>query len=236
MELGQPSRTAFSAASHLAEHQVVDGGRIFHDPLAVPILGVPPDELRERWQGAGRGRRLMALFIAVRSRFAEDALAAAVDAGTRQLVVLGAGLDTFAYRNPHAGAGLRVLEVDHPATQAWKRDRLADAGIAVPPTLTFVPVDFERDVLADRVRYAGRPASDPVPGDPARPGDPVTPDDAVPPGHPARPSDPVTPDDAVPPGDPAPPGGRGRPRDPAGPTSLGRAGGHLLRATAPARR
>ena len=73
----------------------------------------------------------------------------------RQLVVLGAGLDTFAYRNPFAGSGLRVFEVDHPATQTWKRDLLAEAGIAVPPSLSFVPLDFEERSLAAALEEAG---------------------------------------------------------------------------------
>jgi len=86
-------------------------------------------------------------FIAVRSRFAEEELAAALHRGVRQFVLLGAGLDTFAYRNPFAASGLRVFEVDHPATQAWKRELLAEAGIAEPPSLTFVPLDFEKRSL-----------------------------------------------------------------------------------------
>ena len=143
METGQPSRTAFSAARYRAAHQVMEGGEIFRDPLAVRIIGVPPDEEE------APGRRAMRLFIAARSRFAEDALAAAVRNGTRQLVVLGAGLDTFAYRNPWPE--LRVFEVDHPDTQAFKRERLAAAEIAVPESLTYLPVDFERESLADRL-------------------------------------------------------------------------------------
>jgi len=70
--------------------------------------------------------------MAVRSRYAEDALGEAVASGVRQYVLLGAGLDTFAYRNPYAAEGLRVFEVDHPATQQWKRDRLQQVGIAIP--------------------------------------------------------------------------------------------------------
>ena len=143
MESGQPSRTAFSAARYRAAHQVIEGGEIFRDALAVPILGVPPDAEQ------APDRRGMRLFIAARTRFAEDALATAVKNGTRQLIVLGAGLDTFAYRNPWPE--LRVCEVDHPATQAYKRERLAAAGIAVPESLTYLPVDFEQESLADRL-------------------------------------------------------------------------------------
>ena len=90
-----------------------------------------------------QGRRL---FFAARVRFAEDSVAAAVTTGTRQVVILGAGLDTFAYRNPYPE--LRIFEVDHPATRARKRDRLASAGTDYPETLTLVPLDFETQSLA----------------------------------------------------------------------------------------
>jgi methyltransferase (TIGR00027 family) len=95
----------------------------------------------------------MRAFIAARSRFAEDSLAAAVARGARQYVVLGAGLDTFAHRNPHPG--LRVFEVDHPATQAWKQELLAHAALDAPPSLTFVPVDFEHQDLPQRLLASG---------------------------------------------------------------------------------
>lgn len=99
-------------------------------------------------------RRRLRLFIAARTRFAEDALAAAAAHGVGQLVVLGAGLDTYAYRSP-LGKSLRIFEVDHPATQAWKRQRLADAAIPLPRTLIFAPVDFEQETLADALLAAG---------------------------------------------------------------------------------
>jgi methyltransferase (TIGR00027 family) len=100
--------------------------------------------------------------MVARSRFAEDALARAVARGTGQYVILGAGLDTFGYRNPYPGGGLRVFEVDHPATQRWKRRKLVDASIAVPASVTYVPVDFEREALADRLAAAGFDASRPA--------------------------------------------------------------------------
>jgi methyltransferase (TIGR00027 family) len=95
------------------------------------------------------------LLATARSRIAEDALSEAVDRGTRQIVILGAGLDTFALRNPHRARQIRVYEVDHPATQAWKRRRLAEAQLALPPWLIFVPVDFERDDLREKLIGAG---------------------------------------------------------------------------------
>ena len=91
--------------------------------------------------------------MAARSRYAEDRLAEAVANGVAQYVVLGAGLDTFAYRNPFPA--LRVFEVDFPATQEWKRAMLAEAGIALPASLTFVPLDFEHKTLAAGLADAG---------------------------------------------------------------------------------
>ena len=154
MEPGQPSRTALAAARYRAAHQLLEGGRVFTDPLATPILGVPAAELL-RGDVQARATRGMRLFIAARSRFAEESLAAAVKRGVRQYVVLGAGLDTFAHRNPYAEIGLRVFEVDHPATQAWKRQRLSDAGLESPASLTFASVDFERQTLAQGLAAAG---------------------------------------------------------------------------------
>jgi len=153
MQSGQPSRTALGAAGHRAAHQVLEGGFIFTDPLAVRILG-PHAEDAVRRAESNPWRRRLRLFIAVRTRFAEDSLAAAVARGARQLVVLGAGLDTYAYRATLA-EGFRIFEVDHPATQAWKRQRLAEAGIPEPRALTFAPVDFEREHLAGGLNAAG---------------------------------------------------------------------------------
>jgi len=104
---------------------------------------------------ADRQEHGLRAFIALRSRYAEDRLAEAVERGVRQYVVLGAGLDTFGYRNPHANRGLRVFEVDHPATQRWKRAQLAAVGIPLPASLTFTPVDFETQDLAGQLRAAG---------------------------------------------------------------------------------
>ena len=150
----QFSRTARSAALHRAAHQAMERGAIFRDPFACAILGLTPQEAAAE-EGADESRRRMRLFIAARARFAEDKLIDAVNRGVRQAVVLGAGLDTFALRNPHADVGLRVFEGDHPDTQAWKRERLAMMKVAAPAGLTFAPVDFERDDLAAGLATAG---------------------------------------------------------------------------------
>lgn len=154
----QPSRTAWGAARHRAVHQLVEGGTIFADPLAVTILGgqtdAAADDALRHEDDSTPGSRALRFFIAARSALAEAKLAEAVDRrGVSQLVVLGAGFDTFAYRNPFER--LRVFEVDHPATQAWKRDRLAAVGIEVPSSLTFAGVDFERESFADRLVDVG---------------------------------------------------------------------------------
>jgi methyltransferase (TIGR00027 family) len=155
MQPGQPSRTALGAAGLRAAHQVLDGAALFADPLALRILGADADDLvREAEAEADPFRQRLRWFIAIRSRIAEDALAAAIKRGVRQLVVLGAGLDTTAYRVPRS-QDLCIFEVDHPATQAWKRERLAEADIPLPPALTFVPVDFERETLAEGLAAAG---------------------------------------------------------------------------------
>jgi len=153
MQTWRPSRTALAAATHRAAHQLLEGGRIFADPLAVRILGKDPQSIAQD-AAADPSRGIMRLFIAVRSRFAEDALAAAVERGVRQLVILGAGLDTYAYRSPFRER-LRVFEVDHPATQAWKRQRLTEAAIALPDWLAFAAVNFETQSLSDGLAAAG---------------------------------------------------------------------------------
>ena len=153
MKSDEPSRMALMVARQRAAHQLLDHGAILYDPYAVRILGEHEDHVLQAFNGhpmMSMGR----LFTAARSRIAEDALARAVERGVRQVVILGAGLDTFALRNPYA-ALIRIFEVDHPATQAWKRQRLAGAELTPPPWLTFVPVDFEGDDLQEKLSSAG---------------------------------------------------------------------------------
>nr|WP_294512205.1 class I SAM-dependent methyltransferase [uncultured Rhodopila sp.] len=150
----ESSRTALAAARYRAVHQALEGGRVFYDPLAIPILGGDLDDLREGPE-VHRARRGIRFFVVARSRLAEDELKRGVEArGVGQLVVLGAGLDTFGYRNPF-GDQLRVFEVDHPATQAWKRRRLRETGITIPENVTYAPVDFERENLSEQLAAAG---------------------------------------------------------------------------------
>lgn len=156
MHHATPSRTALRVAMRRAAHQLYDAPPlVLNDPVAVPILGKTyAEELRRTptrpdrpWSVALRA------FMVARSRYAEDNLARAVAGGVTQYVLLGAGLDTFAHRNPHPQ--LHVFEVDHPATQQWKRDLLADGGIPATGPHTYVPVDFETQDLASQLIAAG---------------------------------------------------------------------------------
>jgi methyltransferase (TIGR00027 family) len=154
MKPNEPSRTALIPARQRAAHQLLDHGSILYDPFAIKILREDEKDVLQfanEHPLASIGR----LFTTARSRIAEDALSGAVERGILQIVILGAGLDTFALRSPHGARQIRIYEVDHPATQAWKRQRLAEAQLAVPPWLILVPVDFERDDLGETLVGAG---------------------------------------------------------------------------------
>jgi methyltransferase (TIGR00027 family) len=148
METGRASKTALGVAIRRAAHQIMEEPRILDDPIAVRLVG--SGFPKRAMHPVGRDFRA---FMAVRSRYVEDQLAGAVARGVRQYVVLGAGLDTFGWRNPFDG--LRVFEVDFPATQEWKRAMLDAAGLGVPDNLTFVPLDFEHHTLAEGLAAAG---------------------------------------------------------------------------------
>jgi methyltransferase (TIGR00027 family) len=155
----KPSRTAQRVAERRAAHQLLDAPLVFDDPLAVRVIGARAEaNLPEQPKNFVAAR--FRAYMAARSRFAEDELRAAVARGVRQYVILGAGLDTFAYRNPFPE--LRVFEVDHPATQAWKRKRLAQVGIQVPSSMTFAPVDFSRETFDDGLKNASFDESAPA--------------------------------------------------------------------------
>ena len=158
MKKGESSHTAERVAERRAAHQLLDVPLVFEDPIAFAVLrpGVA-DSIRRDPQSYNRsvvGRYLRA-FLVVRSRVAEDSLAAAIAGGVRQYVVLGAGLDTSALRNPYASDELRVFEVDHPDTQRTKRSRISTAGIPVPDNLTFVAADLAAVPLGPALHAAG---------------------------------------------------------------------------------
>ncbi len=151
MQPGRASKTALRVALRRAVHQVLDQPCVLHDPVAVPLLG--PRFVFDHFRESSRLARAFRAFMAARSRYAEERLVECIAAGVTQYVILGAGLDTFAYRNPFSQ--LRVFEVDFPATQEWKRALLAEAAIAEPAGLTFVPLDFEHQTLAEGLARAG---------------------------------------------------------------------------------
>ncbi len=160
-----PSRTALQVAMRRAAHQILDDPKVFDDPLALRILGAEDAEslqARPDWPAENPISHVLRASLAARSRFAEEELETAVRRGVQQYVVLGAGLDTFAYRNPYPESVLRVFEVDSPAVQTWKHAHLEETGIPIPPNLTFAPVDFETGTLDEglgRVGFdVGKPA------------------------------------------------------------------------------
>jgi methyltransferase (TIGR00027 family) len=139
-----------------AAHQLYDAPPlVLNDPLAVPILGTAyAEELRRTPTRPDRPFSVsLRAFLVARSRYAEDNLHRAVKQDATQYVLLGAGLDTFAHRNPYPH--LHVFEVDHPATQQWKRGLLETGSLPAPANLTYVPVDFERESLPQQLYSAG---------------------------------------------------------------------------------
>jgi methyltransferase (TIGR00027 family) len=159
MQEAVPSRTAMRVALRRAAHQIYDTPIVFDDPFAIRILGAEGQVELRRTPDPAPGQKQRPFSIALRahlvarSRYAEDQLAQAVAAGATQYVLLGAGLDTFAHRNPYPK--LQVFEVDHPATQAWKQNLLAESGLAAPPRLCFIPVDFEHETALKKLQAAG---------------------------------------------------------------------------------
>lgn len=158
---GKFSRTAYRVAVRRAAHQILDHPKVLDDPLALRIIGAEAaEDLRTNPKEHPAFSRAFRAFMVARSRYAEDELARAFAKGVKQYVILGAGLDTFAYRNPHVE--LRVFEVDHPDTQAWKRERLEAGAIEIPSSLMFVPIDFERQTLAAELLHSGFRADEPA--------------------------------------------------------------------------
>jgi methyltransferase (TIGR00027 family) len=160
MHEGQPSRTAQSVAAQRAAHQLLDSPRVLDDPYAIRLISPEAREKLERHPDE-HDRSPMSkptrAIVVVRTRIAEDELAAS---GATQYVLLGAGLDTFAYRNPFPH--VHVFEVDQPDTQELKKRRLAAAGIELPANMTFAPCDFSRDRLEDALAAAGFDRSKPT--------------------------------------------------------------------------
>jgi methyltransferase (TIGR00027 family) len=143
---------------------LLDDPIVFDDPLALPVLG-PQAEAAMRddpFQLNDPMSRGVRAALVVLSKLAEDELVHSVQAGVKQYVVLGAGLDTFAFRNRHKDKGVHVYEVDHPSTQNWKKTILESACVDIPDSMTFVAVDFEKDTLAEGLLRAGFCADQPA--------------------------------------------------------------------------
>lgn len=156
MQHDSPKPSAMMVAVLRGAHQLLDAPLILDDPLALPILGAEREaEVRahpERFHDPLT--TALRTILVIRSRLAEDTWHAAQQRGVMQHVILGAGLDTSAYRGS-LPAGARVYEVDLPATQQWKRERLAAAGIAAPDAVRYAAVDFSTTTLADGLAQAG---------------------------------------------------------------------------------
>jgi len=158
MEPGKHSYMAEGTALLRAAHQVIDDDpKILLDPLALTLLGPDTEEkIRAEHERHTQPYLVKARTLAVmRSRYTEDELEAAIERGVTQYVILGAGLDTSAYRDGHPAEKLHTYEVDHPDTQRWKLERIRAAGITTRDNLHYVPVDFERQSLADGLAQSG---------------------------------------------------------------------------------
>jgi len=142
------SRTALMALKQRALHyRFADEPRVLEDPVAERLLGGDFD-------GVTPQTSLVHTSVVLRSRWCEDRLALALQRGIAQFVILGAGFETFPYRQPDWARALRLYEVDHHASQAEKKRRLAAGGVAIPPNLEFVAIDFERTTLREGLKQS----------------------------------------------------------------------------------
>ncbi len=155
MEMRKPSRTAINSAIWRAMHALLDEEpKILVDPYARAFAGFTSDEELINANDKHPMARVpwMRTQFPLRNRYTEEKLVAAMEEGVTQYVILGAGLDSFAYRRSDLMHRLDVHEIDHPASQAWKRARVAELAMEVPEKLHYLPVDFEHETLADGLR------------------------------------------------------------------------------------
>ena len=153
-----------------AAHLLLDDDpKVFQDHLALGFSGMENEAALQATLGAIEARiagqftpeLAQALFrdvranLTMRQRYTEDELDKALERGVVQYVILGAGLDSFAYRRPDLAAVVRILEVDHPATQQWKQTCLRELHLNLPSNLTFVPINFERQTLKEALQIGG---------------------------------------------------------------------------------
>ena len=155
-----PSRTAVRTAMYRAAHYLLDDEpKILADLFARLFAGFSTDEELPKTLADGSWSPVdfprMRTNFGLRNRYAEDELFQAVQRGVSQYIMLGAGLDSFAYRRPDFMRTVEVYEVDHPASQRWKRERVAELGIETPAKLHYVPIDFEQETLAKGLQAGG---------------------------------------------------------------------------------
>lgn len=177
MKDDQISRTAQMTAFNRGYHSMHDTPLIFDDFLAFDLLGEEGQySIKEQMLAGLRAFNPLAAesfrdddsalnwlmqagaaspIVLGRARYAEELMERAVELGVRQYVLLGAGLDTFAFRRPELLAEIRLFELDHPSTQGYKRRRLEELGWELSGNLRFVPLDFTRTSLIDALHEAG---------------------------------------------------------------------------------
>ncbi len=150
MKAGEASGTAIAAARARAAHLTRYAGPSIHeDTFALRLTGNTLEELQEMWRPSVAAQRVAAYF-AMRHRFSEERLLGALERGVRQVVLLGAGLDTFALRHPEIVRTITYVEVDHPDSQSFKRQRLDEEGLSTPD-VTYVSIDFAKHDLASEL-------------------------------------------------------------------------------------
>lgn len=177
MDASQPSATALSATLLRAAHLLLDDAPpVFVDELALPLCGARDvahlrtmltalQDEAARYVGAAHAAsvlRAIRAAVLIRSRYTEEVVEASLAHGITQYVILGAGLDSFAYRQRALVERLRVFEIDHPATQAWKHARLRALSVPLPSQLTFVPLDFARETVMGALRTGGYRVEEPA--------------------------------------------------------------------------
>ena len=154
---GQPSQTLLSSAICRGQHQLLDSPLILNDPVVLELVpeAKQPDILIEMGDPSEALPSLLRALMAMRSRFAEDRLERAAARGVGQYVIVGAGLDTFPWRQPNLAAVLRIFAVDHPASLSWVQQRLRDRRLGRPANLVHVPADLEQQMISEQLEACG---------------------------------------------------------------------------------
>jgi methyltransferase (TIGR00027 family) len=158
MQENNSSQTALATAYLRASHQIIDfGPKVLVDPIALTILGPDAEERIRGSKDKYLSPEVKALraHVVLRSRYTEDRLESSIERGICQYILVGAGFDTFAFRQPLWASGLRIIEVDHPDTQRLKQSKISNAGIAIPENVAFVGINFEQESLEEGLVRAG---------------------------------------------------------------------------------